>query len=81
LNNFLGIDYEHNDIKDNFYAESSYDFNDLRKLPMPMLKEDTHGTRCAGQIAGVKNDACGIGIAHEAKVAGKLIHYISYKLC
>lgn len=34
------------------------------------MDEDRHGTRCAGQVAAVKNDACGIGIAYESKVAG-----------
>lgn len=36
-----------------------------------MLWNDYHGTRCAGQIAASKNDACGVGIAYEAKVSGK----------
>ena len=35
-----------------------------------MLFDDHHGTRCAGQIAAVKNDVCGVGIAYKAKVAG-----------
>jgi kexin len=35
-----------------------------------MLADDHHGTRCAGQIAAVKNDVCGVGIAYESKVAG-----------
>jgi subtilisin family serine protease len=34
------------------------------------LWDDTHGTRCAGEVAAVKNDVCGIGIAYTAKVAG-----------
>jgi kexin len=39
-------------------------------LPKPILWDDHHGTRCAGEIAAVKNDACGVGIAYESKVAG-----------
>jgi kexin len=35
-----------------------------------MFADDHHGTRCAGQIAAVKNDVCGVGIAYESKVAG-----------
>lgn len=35
-----------------------------------MLSDDHHGTRCAGQIAAVKNDACGVGIAYDSKIAG-----------
>lgn len=38
---------------------------------MPRLPEDIHGTRCAGEVAAVRNDVCGVGIAYEAKVAGK----------
>ncbi|KAI8328486.1 peptidase S8/S53 domain-containing protein [Chlamydoabsidia padenii] len=65
-----GLDHQNSDLKDNFYAEGSYDFNDHVDLPTPMLWNDYHGTRCAGQIAAVKNDACGVGIAYEAKVSG-----------
>ncbi|ESK94198.1 kex protein [Moniliophthora roreri MCA 2997] len=65
-----GLDYTSVDLKDNFDVEDSYDFNDHDKLPTPKLPEDHHGTRCAGQIAAQKNNACGIGIAYESKVAG-----------
>jgi kexin len=51
-------------------ADDSYDFNDHEKLPTPKLNEDTHGTRCAGQIGAGKNTACGLGIAYNSKVAG-----------
>lgn len=51
-------------------AVDSHDFNDHEELPTPKLDDDRHGTRCAGQVAAVKNDACGIGIAYESKVAG-----------
>ncbi|KAF7338023.1 PHOMO B domain-containing protein [Mycena venus] len=65
-----GLDYTSEDLKDNFYAEGSYDFNDHEDLPTPKLGEDTHGTRCAGQVAAVKNNACGVGIAYNSRVAG-----------
>ncbi|KAF8643819.1 hypothetical protein AX16_008837 [Volvariella volvacea WC 439] len=65
-----GLDYESVDLADNFDAENSYDFNDHEDLPTPKLFDDHHGTRCAGQVAAIKNDACGIGIAYESKVAG-----------
>ncbi|SCU92340.1 LANO_0E00430g1_1 [Lachancea nothofagi CBS 11611] len=65
-----GLDYESEDLKDNFSAEGSWDFNDNNPLPKPRLADDYHGTRCAGEIAAVKNKACGIGVAYDAKVAG-----------
>ncbi|KAJ6597154.1 peptidase S8/S53 domain-containing protein [Mycena vulgaris] len=65
-----GLDYTSEDLKDNFDADDSYDFNDHESLPTPKLSDDTHGTRCAGQIAAGKNTACGIGIAYNSKVAG-----------
>ncbi|KAF8447829.1 peptidase S8/S53 domain-containing protein [Boletus edulis BED1] len=65
-----GLDYESKDLADNFDAEHSYDFNDHTPLPKPVLADDRHGTRCAGQIAAAKNDVCGVGLAYEAKVAG-----------
>ncbi|KAI8337628.1 peptidase S8/S53 domain-containing protein [Chlamydoabsidia padenii] len=65
-----GLDYQSKDLMDNFYAEGSYDFNDHVNLPTPVLWNDYHGTRCAGQIAAARNDACGVGIAYDAKVSG-----------
>ncbi|KDR81702.1 hypothetical protein GALMADRAFT_239833 [Galerina marginata CBS 339.88] len=65
-----GLDYESEDLSANFDADDSYDFNDHQKLPTPKNYDDHHGTRCAGQIAAEKNNACGIGIAYESKVAG-----------
>ncbi|CAO3694897.1 unnamed protein product [Umbelopsis ramanniana] len=65
-----GLDYESDDLKDNFYAAGSYDFNDHTALPKPRLIDDNHGTRCAGEIAAVKNEVCGMGVAYNAKVAG-----------
>ncbi|CCD25707.1 kexin KEX2 NDAI_0F03890 [Naumovozyma dairenensis CBS 421] len=66
-----GLDYENPDLKDNFSAEGSWDFNDNTQLPKPRLADDYHGTRCAGEIAATKdNGFCGIGVAYNAKVAG-----------
>ncbi|KAI5117476.1 hypothetical protein M0805_007180 [Coniferiporia weirii] len=65
-----GLDFESDDLAANFDAANSYDFNLHVNLPKPVLFDDHHGTRCAGQIAAVKNDVCGIGIAHGSKVAG-----------
>jgi hypothetical protein len=38
--------------------------NDHTELPEPRLADDQHGTRCAGEIAAVKNDVCGVGVAY-----------------
>ena len=58
------------DLKDNYFAAGSYDFNDHTLVPKPKLRDDQHGTRCAGEIAAVRNDVCGVGVAYKSKVAG-----------
>lgn len=65
-----GIDMNSLDIAPNYYAEGSYDFNDHNPVPSPKLFDDNHGTRCAGEIAAVRNDVCGVGVAYDAKVSG-----------
>ncbi|KAK9894511.1 hypothetical protein P389DRAFT_173492 [Cystobasidium minutum MCA 4210] len=65
-----GLDMYSGDLKDNFYAEGSWDYNDHTDLPKPRLSDDQHGTRCAGEIAAAKNDVCGVGVAYNAQVAG-----------
>ena len=65
-----GLDHQHPDLIDNFNAQGSYDFNTGKDLPTPSLYDDFHGTRCAGEAVGVKNDACGVGIAWDAKASG-----------
>ncbi|KAL9016558.1 MAG: hypothetical protein Q9185_006095 [Variospora sp. 1 TL-2023] len=65
-----GIDMYSDDIKDNYFAAGSYDFNDKTDEPRPRLSDDKHGTRCAGEIAAVKNGVCGVGVAYNAKIGG-----------
>ncbi|KAF8261078.1 peptidase S8/S53 domain-containing protein [Lactarius quietus] len=65
-----GLDYESEDLADNFWEAGSYDFNDHEALPYPKLFDDHHGTRCAGQVGAGKNNVCGVGIAYESKVSG-----------
>lgn len=65
-----GLDHDLKDLHDNFNAKGLWDFNDNTNLPTPRLFDDYHGTRCAGEIAAVKNDVCGIGVAYEGNVAG-----------
>ncbi|KAF9345760.1 pheromone processing endoprotease [Mortierella sp. AD094] len=65
-----GLDATSDDLKVNFHAKGSYDFNDNVDIPLPRLYNDNHGTRCAGEIASARNDLCGVGVAWDAKVAG-----------
>ncbi|KAJ3208316.1 hypothetical protein HK099_000092 [Clydaea vesicula] len=59
--------------------EGSFDFTKRKADPTPDEKEDTHGTRCAGEIAGKGNNGiCGVGVAFGAKISGeKLIANIT----
>lgn len=50
--------------------EGSWDFNENKNLPTPKLYDDKHGTRCAGEVAAIRNNMCGTGIAWSAKVSG-----------
>ncbi|KAI8617427.1 peptidase S8/S53 domain-containing protein [Chytriomyces sp. MP71] len=68
-----GLDHSASDLKDNYYAEGSYDFNVHSPDPMPKLGLDRHGTRCAGEIAAVRNNVCGVGIAYGARVSATRI--------
>ena len=65
-----GLDMDSLDLKDNYFAAGSYDFNDHNLVPKPKLADDQHGTRCAGEIAAVKNDVCGVGVAYKSRVSG-----------
>ncbi|KAI9669260.1 MAG: pheromone processing endoprotease [Trizodia sp. TS-e1964] len=65
-----GLDMYSDDLKENYFAEGSFDFNDKGPEPKPRLGDDRHGTRCAGEVAAAKNDVCGVGVAWNSKVAG-----------
>ena len=65
-----GLDMYSDDLKDNYFAEGSYDFNDNTLEPKPRLSDDHHGTRCAGEVSAVKNNVCGVGVAYNSKIAG-----------
>ncbi|KAF1944129.1 KEX1 protease precursor [Clathrospora elynae] len=65
-----GLDYMSADLMDNFFAEGSHDYNDHEDLPTPKLSDDRHGTRCAGEIAAGRNDACGVGLAYDSRISG-----------
>lgn len=65
-----GLDMYSDDLKDNYFAAGSYDYNDPGPEPRPRLFDDKHGTRCAGEIAAGRNNACGVGMAYDGKVSG-----------
>ncbi|CAK7263014.1 pheromone processing endoprotease [Sporothrix epigloea] len=65
-----GLDMYSEDLKANYYAEGSHDFNDPGTEPRPKLSDDRHGTRCAGEISAAKNNVCGVGVAYDSKIAG-----------
>jgi kexin len=65
-----GLDMYSDDLKDNYFPEGSYDFNDQTLEPKPRLSDDRHGTRCAGEVSAVKNNVCGVGVAYDSKIAG-----------
>lgn len=68
-----GLDMDSDDLKDNYFAKGSYDFNDEVEDPKPRLSDDHHGTRCAGEVSAVRNGVCGVGVAYDSKVAGERI--------
>lgn len=65
-----GLDMHSDDLKDTYYAAGSWDFNDHLPDPEPRLFDDKHGTRCAGEIAAGRNNACGVGMAYDSRIAG-----------
>lgn len=65
-----GLDMYSNDLKPNYFADGSYDFNEQSPEPRPRLYDDNHGTRCSGEVAAARNDVCGVGVAYDSKVSG-----------
>lgn len=65
-----GLDMYSRDLMPNYFAPGSWDYNDPGPEPRPRLSDDRHGTRCSGEIAAARNDACGVGVAYESKIAG-----------
>ncbi|KAJ8914185.1 hypothetical protein NQ315_015958 [Exocentrus adspersus] len=69
-----GIEYTHDDLKDNYDPEISWDCNEDDDDPLPryeITKSNSHGTRCAGEVAMTANNGkCGVGIAFNAKIGG-----------
>ena len=67
-----GIDFSHPDLKGSLRPDLSKDFNAIvpGRLPNPSLQQDSHGTRCAGQIVAKASGVCGnSGVAPGASVS------------
>ncbi|KAJ3640863.1 hypothetical protein Zmor_027398 [Zophobas morio] len=69
-----GIEYTHDDLRDNYDPEISFDCNEEDYDPFPRYdhsKFNSHGTRCAGEVAMTANNGkCGVGIAYNSKIGG-----------
>ncbi|KAF6021614.1 PCSK2 [Bugula neritina] len=68
-----GIDYLHPDLYYNFNADASFDFSNNDPYPYPRYTDDwfnSHGTRCAGEIAAARNGKGAVGVAYNSKIAG-----------
>lgn len=67
-----GIQTNHPDLAQNYDPLASTDINGNDDDPMPQDNGDNkHGTRCAGEVAGVAyNQFCGIGVAYNASIGG-----------
>ena len=49
----------------------SWDYNGNDDDPSPSSSSNAHGTRCAGEIAMIANNAkCGVGIAYNSNIGG-----------
>lgn len=66
-----GLEHTHPDLKENYDAAHSWDYNDADPNPMPELPDQAHGTAAAGVAAAVAmNGHCGRGAAPKAKLIG-----------
>uniref|UniRef100_A0A8C4Q905 Furin, paired basic amino acid cleaving enzyme n=1 Tax=Eptatretus burgeri TaxID=7764 RepID=A0A8C4Q905_EPTBU len=68
-----GIEKNHPDLANNYDSGASFDVNGNDPDPQPRytpLNENRHGTRCAGEVAAIANDICGVGVAYNARIGG-----------
>eukprot|EP00040_Diaphanoeca_grandis_P034603 m.215219 g.215219 ORF g.215219 m.215219 type:complete len:743 (+) comp33186_c2_seq5:259-2487(+) len=68
-----GIEHDHDDLKRNYDARASWDYNSNDNDAYPREEDpiNNHGTRCCGVVAAeFNNDACGAGAAYNANVGG-----------
>ena len=65
---------------ENYDSKISFDFNGNDDDPSPADATNSHGTRCAGEIAmRADNHLCGVGVAYNATIGGKYIQCVSKK--
>ena len=68
-----GLQYTHPDLRSNYDPHASFDYNGEDTDPSPRLdvaNTNKHGTRCAGEVAAVKNDLCITGVAYDVSIGG-----------
>nr|CAH0100756.1 unnamed protein product [Daphnia galeata] len=69
-----GLEITHTDIRNNYNSKISFDMNDDDADPTPRYGRgffNSHGTRCAGEIAMEANNAkCGVGVAFNVSIGG-----------
>ena len=67
---YVGVWSEHGDISHAIDMTLTWDLHTNTPSATPLdLKKDTHGTRCAGQIASKPdNGVCGVGVAWNASI-------------
>jgi len=74
-----GVQHSHADLRVNYRADLSYDFNGHDNDPAP-YSYDSHGTSCSGVCCAAQNNhVCGRGVAPEASIVGiRLIARTTY---
>lgn len=68
-----GLEHTHKDLQANYDQHASFDYNSEDTDPSPRLDRantNKHGTRCAGEIAALKNDLCITGVAFNSSIGG-----------
>ncbi|MBN3308511.1 FUR11 protease, partial [Amia calva] len=71
-----GVDHRNTDLSRNYDLRASFDLNDHADLahdPLPNTSDEknSHGTKCAGEVAMEANNSfCGVGIAYNAQIGG-----------
>lgn len=66
-----GLEHTHPDLKPNYDAAHSWDYNDADSDPMPESSDQAHGTAAAGvAAAAAMNGHCGRGAAPKARLLG-----------